>query len=139
MIDSPLTSWCDPFLQVLLGNRCPTDRLWPFSHLHLTTVFRRSCTALHLQPLQPVLYMLRHGGASHDILMKHRDLLSVKTRGRWRSDTSLLRYQKASRAQSSISVIPAAVVALGKFVETNMEACFMSPDILETAVAAALK
>ena len=41
-----------------------------------------------------VLYQLRHSGASWDRAKGYRSQLEVKHRGRWASDTSMLRYEK---------------------------------------------
>ena len=63
------------------------------------------------------MYRLRHGGASADFAMGHRDLLGIKRRGRWRNDDSLRRYEKAVHAQavegrlSAESLARAAVIA----------------------------
>ena len=43
------------------------------------------------------LYQHRHGGASHDALTKARPLLEVMARGRWRTQTTLLRYAKPGK------------------------------------------
>ena len=47
-----------------------------------------------------VLYQLRHGGASHDLLHQTRSYEGVRARGRWRSDSSVRRHAKRSRARS---------------------------------------
>ena len=51
--------------------------------------------ALRLPPSN--LYQARHSGASSDSAGGRRTLKKVKRRGRWRSDASLRRYEKAER------------------------------------------
>ncbi|CAE7232165.1 unnamed protein product, partial [Symbiodinium sp. CCMP2592] len=78
-----------------------------------------------LGELQP--YRLRHGGASHDFVSKLRDLASIQMRGRWRSQSSVRRYQKGGRltqlmqtltphvkraAESAVRKLPAALAGL---------------------------
>ena len=71
----------------------PEDRLFPFDHRHMAQLFQRTTSALGV-PFHCVLYMLRHSGASDDFLTKRRTLEEIKKRGRWRSDSSLRRYEK---------------------------------------------
>ena len=44
--------------------------------------------------LAVVAYSLRHGGPSWDFMKKFRGLEEIQQRGRWRSSSSVLRYQK---------------------------------------------
>ena len=44
-------------------------------------------------------YRLRHGGATTDFARKLRSLESIQQRGRWKSQSSLRRYQKGGRLQ----------------------------------------
>ncbi|CAE7615478.1 unnamed protein product [Symbiodinium sp. CCMP2592] len=57
-----------------------------------------------LGELQP--YRLRHGGASHDFVSKLRDLASIQMRGRWRSQSSVRRYQKGGRLTQLMQTLP---------------------------------
>lgn len=45
----------------------------------------------------PHPYRLRHGGASHDFLHKQRSLTEIQRRGRWKSQSSVRRYEKGGR------------------------------------------
>ncbi|CAE7686262.1 CPK3, partial [Symbiodinium sp. CCMP2592] len=60
-----------------------------------------------LGELQP--YRLRHGGASHDFVSKLRDLASIQMRGRWRSQSSVRRYQKGGRLTQLMQTLPVHV------------------------------
>ena len=56
-------------------------------------------------------YLFRHYGPSHDILTKARDLDAVKKRGRWCSERSVLRYEKAARVTSRLKALPLPTLA----------------------------
>lgn len=62
----------------------------------------------HLGPLH--MYMLRHGGASHDYGSGARRLDEVRLRGRWRSWGSLRRYQKGGRLGQQLHRLPPDVL-----------------------------
>ena len=68
-----------------------------------------------------VLYSLRHGGASWDALRRARDMLGIKRRGRWRSDASLRRYEKAARAQKEVQRMSRATLNFAAAVEADLE------------------
>ena len=46
---------------------------------------------VHRLVLKPCRYAQRHVGASDDLITHHRDLMSIKKRGRWVSEISLKR------------------------------------------------
>ena len=77
-----------------------------------------------MEELNLDLYALRHGGASHDFLMQTRSLVEIKKRGRWGSDLSVKRYQKASRALAELKKVPKATQALGHHVEQHLAELF---------------
>ena len=57
----------------------------------------------------PHPYVLRHSGPSADRLHQRRSLSEVKSRGRWRSGSSVRRYQKGGRSLERLSVLSAAM------------------------------
>ena len=57
----------------------------------------------------PHPYALRHSGPSADRLHQRRPLSEVKSRGRWRADSSVRRYQKGGRSLERLSVLTAAM------------------------------
>ncbi len=59
---------------------------------------------------EPHLYRLRHGGASHDVAMKWRNLDEVQKRGSWRSTRSLARYAKPARLNEQLRAVDDAVL-----------------------------
>jgi len=60
---------------------------------------------------QAHLYVLRHTGASEDLLSKQRTLNEVQKRGRWLAETSLRRYAKPAAVQQQVNGWPPALVA----------------------------
>ena len=60
------------------------------------------------------MYMLRHGGASHDYASGCRRLEDVRRRGRWRSWSSVRRYEKGSRLGQVIHKLGPVLQAHGK-------------------------
>ena len=69
----------------------PSGR-WPFTYAEIKEAFTQAMLQLNLT--DPWLYRLRHGGASHARL-QGRPLSEMKKQGRWTSDLSLRRYEKA--------------------------------------------
>ena len=53
----------------------------------------------------PHVYVLRHSGASADKVMLRRTLPEIKSRGRWRSDSSVRRYQKGGRSLERLAAL----------------------------------
>lgn len=88
-------------------------QLFSDSELAVRKVFEAISEELMLAPLQPCLYVLRHGGASEDLQCRARSPLEVQARGRWRTLASLRRYGKASRLMSQGAKVPTDVAQYG--------------------------
>ena len=106
-----------PVLLALTAGRPPDERVWTRSLEEELHIFDTVVETLKLAPLRPCRYALRHGGASHDLLHHHRSLPEIKRRGRWRADSSLLRYAKETRLLSELRKIDSSIVELGNQVE----------------------
>ena len=117
-------SWLHPFLLMMVANRPPTDLLFPLEPGWIRARFSEVCVRLGLGPLQPCLYGLRHGGASYDLLMRHRSVAEVKKRGRWASDQSLRRYGKESRVMQEANKLPKATLLFGLHIEAELVTVF---------------
>jgi hypothetical protein len=65
------------------------------SYQEFVKEFRRAAVKIGLGSLVP--YQARHSGASIDKLSARRTQLEIKKRGRWKSDASIARYEKAGR------------------------------------------
>ena len=59
--------------------------------------FQRLASALGVP--QAVPYQARHSGPFIEVALRRRDLATTKKRGRWRTDCSVRRYEKAGRLQ----------------------------------------
>lgn len=54
----------------------------------------------------PHPYRLRHGGASHDFARQRRSLVEIQRRGRWKSFSSVRRYEKGGRIDQMLNSLP---------------------------------
>ena len=111
-----------------LKARClrPDQRLWSFPPGDLSAQLQVSAAALGLSAMGITAYGLRHGGASHDLLLKARSVLEVKGRGRWRSDSMLKRYGKAARALAELHKAPEPIVEYGRRVAESLDGVFLN-------------
>ena len=73
--------------------------------------FNEACKALQYDAGPP--HALRHTGPSFDLLHGYRSLDQVRTRGRWRAKTSVLRYAKTHVYISAAARMPHEVRAKG--------------------------
>ena len=94
--------------------------MWAFGSLQYLALIRRAARLSGVDTLDPVAYSLRHGGASDDCLSNRRHILAIKCRGRWRSDSSLRRYQKAAVAQKELSRLSADTLHFGRLVDRHL-------------------
>jgi len=88
--------------------------LFGYDHRSYTATFQRLAEVTGVSELRPHPYSVRHGGASHDYLGKRRSLDEVRLRGRWRSEESVRRYVKASRAMKEEAALPEATQQYGQ-------------------------
>ena len=58
----------------------------------------------NIGPLHP--YRWGHGRASMDFWEKHRDLVSIQKRGRWRAMASVRKYEKGGCLAQLLSKLP---------------------------------
>ena len=128
-LDSDFLKFADPFFRTLTVGKAPHRNLWPFTHERLVNMFKQTALDCKLQCIAPVLYSLRHGGASHDALGKKREFLAIKERGRWSSDKSLARYKKQGRAQLEVAKLPDATVKFGAAILQALPAVFHQPQL----------
>ncbi|CAE7199591.1 unnamed protein product, partial [Symbiodinium natans] len=108
-----------PALGALLKTRAGAVNLFPFTCAQLAAEFKKGAAALGLDHLGLTLYGNRHGGAS-EMRLKGMPLSEIKRRGRWATDTSLRRYEKATLAQQQVHKVPGATQLYGSFVESRL-------------------
>ena len=124
LMDWPELRWMDPLLHALRRRPCQCS-VWNFDADSLRRMFNQVVHLSGIENLKPVLYSLRHGGASHDILCRHRTIVEVKRRGRWRSDSSLNRYEKATFALAELAKMPDELIQYSLFIENNLAELFL--------------
>ncbi|CAK0795132.1 unnamed protein product, partial [Prorocentrum cordatum] len=94
----------------------PADGLWTFAPDAVRGMFRRAAAALGLE-IELILYSLRHGGASDDLLSLRRTTNEVKDRGRWMTDQIPLRFARRARMQQRIAGLGQNVVEFDEQVD----------------------
>ena len=77
-------------------------------------------------------YLFRHSGPPHDILTKARDLAAVKRRGRWCSERSVLRYEKAARVTSRLKALP--LPTLTRFKDADLHLRNVLPGLVSSPI-----
>ena len=92
-----------------LARRRAGGPLWAFELRGARDAFEASVRSLQLVRFEPVLYSGRHTGASLDRYEDRRSLAEVQQRGRWRTTTSVRRYEKRGMVQHAWSLLSLAV------------------------------
>ena len=101
-----------PQLGLILGKvkaAVKGDKLWTFSYPELVEELRVVSKLAGLPVITP--YQMRHAGPSWDALHGNRTDDQIKRRGRWKTDKSVRRYQKAGRLVKAFAVVPPAFAA----------------------------
>jgi hypothetical protein len=98
-----------------------------FNTLHDQRCLYYSCfhSLLSLLPLPPTVsftpHSLRHGGATHDSVHRHRPVTFIQLRGRWASQHSVLRYIQTRQAVDMTWKLPASIHNIGSRIEQVFE------------------
>ena len=79
-------------------------------------------------PLHP--YRLRHGGASVDYWEKHRSIVEIQKRGRWRATASVRRYEKGGWLSQPLNSLPSHTQELATWTSENIEQAFYNQRLL---------
>lgn len=117
--DKPSLAWAGALFAELRA-RPRGVSLWPF-HQQRALYFLKLAACQLCLPYETIsLYMLRHGGASHDALCRLRTIEQIKQRGRWLSDRSVKRYQKATRSQQLAAALDPQVLRFASLVENRL-------------------
>ena len=69
-----------------------------------------------------VPYQSRHSGASVDLCNNHRSIAEVKARGRWGSEKSMMRYNRAAKLAAGMKVFDQKQLAFFAAAERQLEA-----------------
>lgn len=111
-------------LKTLKRARRGHGRLFSFSPGQIRRRWTWALAALGVSAESFCLHALRHGGASRDAAEKRRPLLEIQKRGRWRTTTTLLRYEKHGRLQSVLKGLKEETVAYCEYAHPNREELF---------------
>ncbi len=99
--------------QGLTKEEVDASPLWTFKSATVLAQFREAADRLGVRWLTNTLYVLRHGGASRDVLMRLRPLEEVTRRGRWAQLSSIKHYEKHGRTQWILHRVGQALVQRG--------------------------
>ena len=113
-------AWISPIMEMLC-QQAPGISVWPFDARILRQHFTEAAADCLVSQLASSPYSLRHGGASHDALTSRRPLSEIKKKGRWQSDASVRRYEKASLALAQLAKVPTNTQLYSKQVEAQLE------------------
>ena len=97
-LDSPYLKWLDPVWTLLHAER-RGQPLFDFDYPELLQVLKKATQYWKCGAVVP--YQWRHSGPSIDRAMKWRPLDEVQKRGRWASQKSVARYEKAAPDSAS--------------------------------------
>ncbi|CAK0897933.1 unnamed protein product, partial [Prorocentrum cordatum] len=117
-VDNPEFAWLGNVLN-LLRREAKGDYLFGFNYADWVQSFADVGRRLRLG-YPPVLYQLRHGGASHEALAGFRDAAGLKQRGRWSSDASVRRCAKGGRVNQVLASLSAAMRRHGADCEARL-------------------
>ena len=93
LLDAPWAQWMSRLWEVI-HDKDDASSIWNFTYAHLVREFRTTSKRLGVAV---VPYQCRHSGASHDRAVQLRSLLEIQKRGQWRSNRSVVRYEKSAR------------------------------------------
>ena len=104
-------AWLSDALVLWIAHK-PDGPAFQVTLLGLRTAFLSVAAQLGLTKFKPVLYMGRHSGASIDRPEERLELDEVKKRGRWRTDSSVRRYEKRALVQKVLAEMSVAEVRM---------------------------
>ena len=108
-----------PLFHPLVHHRDPQSSLWG-SYASDPNTFALAVSLLYRLALRPCRYALRHVGASDDLITRHRDLMSIKKRGRSVNSSSFQRCAKKSMVAAEARNVNPAVVSYGLHVGADL-------------------
>ena len=102
VMDPEWIGWWDKVLPVL-SRGDPAGKVFRFSYEHYVPVFKKAASEIGLPELVP--YQARHSGASIDAAGGHRSLPEIQRRGRWKTLSSVQRYEKHAQLGKSAAAL----------------------------------
>ena len=124
MLDHPQRLWLGPLLEAHARKRRGLP-LFSFTYRQWLESFRSAGHALGLEDWGMTLYVLRHIGPTADYLTRSRTLPDIQRRGRWGQESSVRRYEKASRVTSRLAKLTAPQLDFVEECDKHLEAFLM--------------
>lgn len=121
-LDSP---YMIPWSHTLFGylkQTHPSNPLWDFDYNQYCRDFQKAVASLGLD-LTP--YLTRHSGPSIDRSRGYRSQLEVQKRGQWKSQSSVMRYEKAARLAATTENLAADLQAHCRVCEEKLGAIML--------------
>ena len=130
LLDTQSRPWLGPFVEALAAKRPQEEPQLVRTTYHVwERAFQAAASKAGVSILHPVLYLLRHTGASSDILKRRRRLDVVKKRGRWLSDMTVRRYEKAAQTQSRLNLLSPAAREFARYCHDHLGALVAQPHL----------
>lgn len=97
-LDHPFLEWMKVVYQFIKKNRPAQNQMIPHNMKQLSVMFAKAVDGCGFRDYGiQCSYQVRHGSASTDMLQKLRSMEELMKRGRWRTLTSLRRYEQGGR------------------------------------------
>ena len=93
LLDSSWAAWMSQVWEVA-HEKNGESSVWNFTYPHLVREFQTTSRRLGVSV---VPYQCRHSGASDDRASQARSLMEIQKRGQWKSQRSVVRYEKSAR------------------------------------------
>ena len=110
LVDYPATRH---MLAERLRGKKPTDKIFGLSQQSYRKWWYLASEALGIRDVVGRPHNVRHTGPSRDVYIRYRTLKEVQRRGRWRVDSSVLRYSKTHEYAKALARAPADLMQQG--------------------------
>ena len=120
-LDTKIAPWF-PTLVATLAEGPQHEKVFNFTYAVFTKESTRARRKLRIKRL--VSYQARHSGASIDLCLQYRSLAETKSRGRWASEKSLLRYNRAAKLAQAMKQFDQRQCDFFEAAERQLEALF---------------
>ena len=103
LIDAQMVTSLGSAIKRHVAHKSSTEKLFSTKQKEMPRLLNWAARRLRVpERMKLCMYMMRHGGASHDFGSKQRTLQEVKRRGRWIAEASVRRYEKGGRLASQL-------------------------------------
>ena len=106
ILNHPSLQWVSGLLERQVASHPGMAPLWDFDDMEFKVAFVRAAELSGLGHLGLTPYHLRHAGPSWDALTGLRGQREIQRRGRWASQTSVVRYERASQVVGALQRLP---------------------------------